>query len=82
LNFIGEVRPVATTPVSQRLPLTTQGSLTEPNNEVIIDMNLLSSDLHVEQQPQSPGGSSLDGSDNDNRKLFELYVNSNNTLLI
>ncbi|XP_060858595.1 RING finger and transmembrane domain-containing protein 2-like [Metopolophium dirhodum] len=69
-NFItaGEVRPVATTPVSQRLPLTTQGSLTEPNNDVVIDMNLSSSDLHVEQQPQSPGGSSLNGSNNDNNE--------------
>ncbi|XP_029348042.1 RING finger and transmembrane domain-containing protein 2-like [Acyrthosiphon pisum] len=57
-----------TTAVSQRLPLTTQGSLTEQNNDVAIDMNLSSSDLHVEQLPQSPGGSSLNGSNNDNNE--------------
>jgi len=69
-NFIttGEVRPIATTPVSQRLPLTTQRSLTEPNNDVAIDMNLSNSDLNVEQLPQSPGGSSLNGSNNNNNE--------------
>jgi len=55
--------------------LTTQRSLTEPNNDVAIDMNLSSSDLNVEQLPQSPGGSSLNGSNNnnnENRKLPNL----------
>lgn len=73
--FLGEVRPAETTPVSQRLPLTTQRSLTEPNNDVTIDMHLSNSDLNVEQLPQSPGGSSLNGSNNnnnENRKLFKL----------
>lgn len=83
--FIGEVRPIATTPVSQRLPLTTQRSLTEPNNDVAIDMSLSNSDLNVEQLPQSPGGSSLNGSNNnnnENRKLFGLFINSNTTLIL
>ncbi|CAI6374649.1 unnamed protein product [Macrosiphum euphorbiae] len=69
-NFItdGEIRPVATTLVSQRLPFTTQGSLTVINNDVAIDMNLSSPDLHEEQLPQSPGGSSLNGSNNNNNE--------------
>ncbi|CAI6374630.1 unnamed protein product [Macrosiphum euphorbiae] len=64
----GEVRLVATTPVTQRLPLTTQGSLTEPNNDVAAVVNLSASDLHVEQLPQNPGGSSLNESNNDNNE--------------
>lgn len=65
--------------------MTTQRSLTEPNNDVAIDMNLLSSDLNVEQLPQSPGGSSLNGSNNnnnENRKLFELCVNLNSYYIL
>jgi len=65
--------------------LTTQRSLTEPNNDVAIDMNLSSSDLNVEQLPQSPGESSLNGSNNnnnENRKLFEFCVNSYYTLVM
>jgi len=75
LILIGEVRPFTTTPVSQRLTLTAQGSLTELNNDVAIDINLSSPDLHVEQLPQSPGGSSLNvfnNDNNENRKLFGL----------
>uniref|UniRef100_A0A2S2Q8U2 RING finger and transmembrane domain-containing protein 2 n=1 Tax=Sipha flava TaxID=143950 RepID=A0A2S2Q8U2_9HEMI len=64
----GEVRPVSTTPVSQRLPLTTQRSLSNPNNDVAIDMNLSSSDLNVEQLPSSPGGSSPNESNNNNNE--------------
>lgn len=57
-----------TTPVSQRLPLTTQRSLIEPNNDVTIDMNLPSSDLNVEQLPQSSGRSSPNESNNNNNE--------------
>lgn len=57
-----------TTPVSQRLPLTTQRSLIEPSNDVTIDMNLPSSDLNVEQLPQSSGGSSPNESNNNNNE--------------
>lgn len=73
MDFTGEVRPIATTPVSQRLPLTSQRSLTEPNNDVTIDMNLSGSDLNVEQLPSSPGGSSPSGSiNNENREFIEF----------
>jgi len=72
LVFVGEIRPIESTPVTQRLSLTTQRSLTETNNDVSIDMTLSNSDLNVEQLPSSPGGSSPNGSNNnnENRKLF------------
>lgn len=73
LVIVGEVRPVATTPVSQRLPLTTQRS-TESNQEVSIDMNLPGSDLNVEQLPSSPGGSSPNGSNNNNNENRKLLI--------
>lgn len=68
---VGEIRPVSTTPVTQRLPLTTQRSLTDQNNDVTIDMNLSSSDLNVEQLPSSPGGSSPNESNNNNNENRE-----------
>lgn len=85
LYVTGEVRPAMTTPVSQRLPLITQRSLVEPNNDVTIDMNLPSSDLNVEQLPQSSGGSSSNESNNnnnENRKFCNFVLNQRKLISI
>jgi len=66
--FTGEIRPIATTPVSQRLPLTTQRSLTEPNNDVAIDMSMPSSDLNADQLPPNSAVSSPNESNNNNNE--------------
>ncbi|VVC35349.1 Zinc finger, RING-type,Zinc finger, RING/FYVE/PHD-type,Zinc finger, RING-type, conserved site [Cinara cedri] len=60
----GEVRPVATTPITLYVP--TQRLSTEPNNDISIDMSLSSPDLNVEPLPQSSGGSSPNESNNNN----------------